>query len=105
VFGTEDAAHPGVQKVLQQGDTYLGGPVEVFSEGEYPGRFPEYARPAETRALFAEKGWSTVAPSRPATHPPLHEYLTKVAMEICDGVLIHPIVGKLKSDDIRPTCG
>ena len=101
VFGTEDHAHPGVEKIFAQGALYLGGPVEALSEGDYPQRYPEYARPAETRALFEEKGWSTVAALQ--TRNPLHrshEYLAKVAMEVCDGVLLHPIVGALKKGDI-----
>jgi sulfate adenylyltransferase len=101
VFCTTDEAHPGVKKIVEQGEVYLGGPVEVFSEGEYPEIYPEYARPEETRALFVEKGWNTVAAFQ--TRNPIHrshEYLTKVAMEVCDGVLIHPVVGKLKAGDI-----
>jgi len=101
VFGTHDKAHPGVKKIYDQGEIYIGGPVQVFSEGEYAEKYPEYARPAETRAIFAEKGWKTVAAFQ--TRNPIHrshEYLTKAAMEICDGLFIHPIVGKLKDDDI-----
>ncbi len=101
VFGTTDTGHPGVKVVCEQGDVYLGGPVKVFSEGGYPERFPEFARPAETRAIFVDKGWATIAAFQ--TRNPLHrshEYLTKVALEVCDGLLIHPIVGRLKSDDI-----
>ncbi len=101
VFRTDDAAHPGVRGVLDQGEIYLGGPVTVFSEGDYPQRFAEFARPAETRAIFAERGWTTIAAFQ--TRNPLHrshEYLTKIALEVCDGLLIHPIVGKLKSGDI-----
>ncbi|MBC8375897.1 MAG: sulfate adenylyltransferase [FCB group bacterium] len=101
VFCTTDDAHPGVKKIREQGDIYLGGAVEVYSEGEYPSAYPEYARPAETRALFTENGWNTVAAFQ--TRNPIHrshEYLTKVAMEVCDGVLIHPVVGKLKAGDI-----
>ncbi len=89
VFGTTDAGHPGVKVVCEQGDVYLGGPVKVFSEGGYPERFPEFARPAETRAIFADKGWTTIAAFQ--TRNPLHrshEYLTKVALEVCDGLLI-----------------
>lgn len=101
VFGTDDPNHPGVEKVYEQGDVYLGGPVEALSEGGYPERFPEFARPAETRSIFAEKGWTTIAAFQ--TRNPLHrshEYLTKIALEVCDGLLIHPIVGKLKAGDI-----
>ena len=101
VFGTEDHAHPGVEKIFKQGSLYLGGPVEALSEGGYPDKYPEYARPAETRALFEQRGWSTVAALQ--TRNPLHrshEYLVKIAMEVCDGVLLHPIVGALKKGDI-----
>ncbi|MFC1912331.1 sulfate adenylyltransferase [Chloroflexota bacterium] len=101
VFGTDDAGHPGVKVVCDQGNVYLGGAVKVFSEGDYPERFPDFARPYETRAIFTDKGWATIAAFQ--TRNPLHrshEYLTKIALEVCDGLLIHPIVGRLKSDDI-----
>jgi len=101
VFGTDDEQHPGVKKIYEQGEVYLGGPVKVFSEAGYPERFPEYARPAETRAIFTDRGWTTIAAFQ--TRNPLHrshEYLTKIAMEVCDGLFIHPIVGKLKAGDI-----
>jgi len=101
IFGTDDERHPGVKKMYEQGDVYLGGPVSAFSEGEYAERFPEFARPAETRAIFADKGWATIAAFQ--TRNPMHrshEYLTKIALETCDGLLIHPIVGRLKVGDI-----
>lgn len=102
VFRTPDGRHPGVAKIYEQGDYYLGGPVQVFSEGPYPDLYKEhYARPAETRALFEKLGWTTIAAFQ--TRNPIHrshEYCTKIAMEVCDGVFIHPIVGKLKADDI-----
>jgi sulfate adenylyltransferase len=101
VFRTEDPAHPGVKKLFEQGDVYLGGRVEALSEGEYPAKYPEFGRPAETREIFAKKGWTTIAAFQ--TRNPMHqshEYLTKVALEICDGLFIHPIVGKLKEGDI-----
>ena len=102
VFTTEDEAHPGVAKVYAQGDTLIGGSVKAFGELDYPERFPGYyARPAETRRLFEEHGWNTVAAFQ--TRNPIHrshEYCTKIALEICDGILIHPLVGKLKAGDI-----
>jgi len=102
VYRTDDPEHPGVAKVLAQGDTCIAGEVMVLSEGGYPERFPnEYARPAETRVLFEEHGWKTVVAFQ--TRNPLHrshEYLTKVALEIADGLFIHPIVGALKAGDI-----
>ena len=101
VFGTEDEAHPGVQRVYSQGEVYLGGALTAVSEGRYPKVFPEFARPAETRAIFSQRGWSTVAAFQ--TRNPIHrshEYLVRIAMEVSDGVFIHPIVGALKPGDI-----
>ena len=102
VFRTEDEAHPGVAKVYNQGDILLGGPIKVFSEGEYPEKFNGYyARPAETRKIFEERGWSTVAAFQ--VRNPIHrshEYCTKIALEVSDGLFIHPLVGKLKKGDI-----
>lgn len=102
VFLTEDEKHPGVKKVYEQHEILLGGPVKAFSEGEYPNKYPqEYARPAETRAIFEEKGWKTIAAFQ--VRNPIHrshEYCTKIALEICDGLFIHPLVGKLKEGDI-----
>jgi len=102
VFRTEDEKHPGVAKLYAQHEILLGGPVQVLSEGPYPGLYPaHYSRPAETREIFAKKGWSTVAAFQ--TRNPIHrshEYCTKIALEICDGLFIHPLVGKLKADDI-----
>jgi sulfate adenylyltransferase len=102
VFRTVDAAHPGVAAVMGQGEVNLAGPVQVLSEGEYPARYPGlYRRPEETRRLFAEKGWSTVAALQ--LRNPMHrshEALAKIAIEVCDGVLIQQILGKLKPGDI-----
>jgi sulfate adenylyltransferase len=102
VFGTKDEAHPGVAKVYAQHDILLAGPVEVFSQGPYPAEFGDYyAAPAETRAIFSKKGWRTISGFQ--TRNPIHrshEYVTKIAMEVTDGVLIHPLVGKLKAGDI-----
>lgn len=102
VFRTEEEAHPGVSKLYAQKEVLLAGPVKVFSEGPYPKLFGQsYGRPAETRALFLERGWSTVAAFQ--TRNPIHrshEYCTKIALEVSDGLLIHPLVGKLKADDI-----
>ena len=102
VFRTDDEAHPGVAKVYAQQNTLLAGPVKVVSEGDYPQRFAgSYGRPAETRRIFEERGWSTVAAFQ--VRNPIHrshEYCTKIALEICDGLFIHPLVGKLKEGDI-----
>ncbi len=102
VYKTEDPAHPGVAKLYDQQDILLSGPVKVFSEGPYPETFGDhYGRPATTRAIFEEKRWTTIAAFQ--TRNPIHrshEYCTKIALEVCDGILIHPLVGKLKADDI-----
>ncbi len=102
VFKTTDLEHPGVKMVMAQGDVNLAGPVKVLSQGRFPTDFPEiYMTPAETRALFKEKGWKSVVAFQ--TRNPLHrshEYLVKIAIEICDGVMIHSLLGKLKPGDI-----
>jgi sulfate adenylyltransferase len=102
VFRTTDPKHPGVAKVLEQGSVNLAGRITALSEGMYPHQYKGlYYRPAETRALFAEKGWSRVAAFQ--TRNPMHrshEHLAKIAIEICDGVLIHQVLGALKAGDI-----
>ncbi|MCV6638012.1 sulfate adenylyltransferase [Candidatus Albibeggiatoa sp. nov. NOAA] len=102
VFKTTDDAHPGVKMVMEQGDVNLAGSVKVFSQGDFPTKYEGlFLTPAETRAIFEENGWSTVAAFQ--TRNPMHrshEYLVKVAIEVCDGVLIHSLLGKLKPGDI-----
>ena len=102
VFGTLDTNHPGVAKVMEQKAYNLSGPVKVFNEGDYPKKYKGlYMRPAETRALFEKNGWSTVAAFQ--TRNPMHrshEHLAKIAIEICDGLLIHQVLGALKPGDI-----
>jgi sulfate adenylyltransferase len=102
VFCTTDAAHPGVAKVMEQGPVNLGGPVRTISEGHFPDTYAGlYYRPEETRAMFQDMGWSRVAAFQ--TRNPMHrshEYLAKIAVEICDGVLIHQVLGALKPGDI-----
>ncbi|MAF94832.1 MAG: sulfate adenylyltransferase [Rhodospirillaceae bacterium] len=102
VYGTTDAEHPGAQKVLEQGDVNLAGPVTALSEGEYPEKYPDlFLRPAESRALFIKKGWHQAAAFQ--TRNPMHrshEHLAKIAVEVTDGVFIHQVLGKLKEGDI-----
>ncbi len=102
VFRTTDSAHPGVQKVMEQHPINVAGTVRVLSESYYPEMFQGiYQRPAESRKLFEERGWNTVAALQ--LRNPMHgshAYLAWVAIEVCDGVYIHQLVGKLKPGDI-----
>ena len=102
VFGTTDMEHPGVKMVMQQGEVNLAGPVKVLSQGGFPEKYGSlFMSPRETRALFQAMGWSKVAAFQ--TRNPMHrshEYLAKVAIEVCDGVLIHSLLGNLKPGDI-----
>jgi len=102
VFKTTDPDHPGVKMVMSQGEVNLAGPVKVLSQGGFPEKYGAlYMTPAQTRATFEANGWSTVAAFQ--TRNPMHrshEYLAKVAIEVCDGVLVHSLLGNLKPGDI-----
>ncbi|HQR22643.1 MAG TPA: sulfate adenylyltransferase [Burkholderiaceae bacterium] len=102
VFRTTDAEHPGVKMVMEQGEVNLAGPVQVLSTGGFPEKYGAlYMTPAQTRALFESLGWSRIAAFQ--TRNPMHrshEYLAKVAIEVCDGVLVHSLLGALKPGDI-----
>ncbi|MFY9615152.1 MAG: sulfate adenylyltransferase [Candidatus Dormiibacterota bacterium] len=100
VYGTSDESHPGVARVLAQPGLAVAGPVEVFALPKAP--FAEVRlTPMQTRAVFADKGWRTVVgfQTRNPVHR-AHEYLQKVALEQVDGLLLHPLVGETKDDDI-----
>ncbi len=102
VFTTDDKEHPGVQMVMGQEEVNLGGVCKVWSEGPFPKQYPGlYMRPWETRKMFEDKGWQTIAALQ--LRNPMHrshEYLAKIAIEVCDGLLIHQLLGKLKPGDI-----
>jgi sulfate adenylyltransferase len=102
VFRTADPQHPGVKMVMQQGEVNLAGPVKVLSDGGFKAKYGAlFMTPAETRAEFERLGWSRVAAFQ--TRNPMHrshEYLAKVAIEVCDGVLVHSLLGNLKPGDI-----
>ncbi len=102
VFKTADPAHPGVQKVMEQAPVNLAGPIKVLSESFFPEEFKGiYQTPAEARKLFEERNWQRVAALQ--LRNPMHNshaYLAWVAIEVCDGVYIHQLLGKLKPGDI-----
>jgi sulfate adenylyltransferase len=101
VYRTEDAAHPGVQAVYESGDHCVAGDLEVIALPSHDD-FVEYRlTPAETRAEFARRGWRTVVGFQ--TRNPIHrahEYIQKCALEIVDGLLVHPLMGATKGDDV-----
>ena len=102
VFRTTDAAHPGVKMVMEQPPVNLAGPIKVLSQGGFPQKYGDlFMTPAQTRKLFTSYGWSRIAAFQ--TRNPMHrshEYLAKVAIEVCDGVLVHSLLGALKPGDI-----
>jgi sulfate adenylyltransferase len=102
VFKTTDIGHPGVRMVMQQGEVNLAGPLRVLGDGGFESKYGAlFKAPAEIRAEFKRLGWTRVAAFQ--TRNPMHrshEYLVKVALEVCDGVLVHSLLGNLKPGDI-----
>ncbi len=102
VYCTTDVEHPGVAMVMAQNEVNLAGPIKVLSESYFPTEFGDiYMRPDESRKMFIEKGWRTVAALQ--LRNPMHrshEYLAKIALEVLDGLFIHQLVGGLKPGDI-----
>ncbi len=101
VFRTLDQAHPGVAAMYRMGATCVAGSVRYLYEGDITGFPADNLTPAQTRSAFADKGWETVVAFQ--TRNPIHrahEYLQKCALEVVDGLLVHPLVGETKSDDI-----
>lgn len=101
VFGTNDAAHPGVAKTYSMKDTLLGGKISLINESKTP--YYKYAmKPTETRSLFKEKGWERIVgfQTRNVAHLG-HEYLQKSALTMVDGLFINPVIGKKKKGDFK----
>ncbi len=101
VYGTTDTAHPGVAAIHRMGPRYVGGRIRYLYRTDISGFPDDHLTPAETRARFDEAGWATVVAFQ--TRNPIHrahEYLQKCALEIVDGLLLHPLVGETKDDDI-----
>jgi sulfate adenylyltransferase len=101
VYRTEEEAHPGVAAVYAQDEMLIGGPIRLFQRQQH-GEFLQHRRdPKQTRAVFAEKGWQTIVgfQTRNPVHR-AHEYIQKCALETVDALLLHPLVGATKDDDI-----
>jgi sulfate adenylyltransferase len=101
VYRTEDRAHPGVARLYRHGDLLLGGDIWLLNWPQ-PREFPEFRHtPAQTRRMFARRGWRRIVGFQ--TRNPIHrahEYIQKTALEITDGLFLHPLVGETKADDI-----
>ena len=101
VYEVSEEAHPGVAQILRMGDWFVGGEISVFERPRYTDFLEYRLDPAQTRKLFADRKWNKIVAFQ--TRNPIHrahEYLTKCALETVDGLLIHPLVGETKGDDV-----
>jgi len=103
VYRTTEEAHPGVQALYSQGEILLAGPIRLLEPPDYTAYHPYHLTPEESRQAFGELGWRTVVgfQTRNPVHR-AHEYIQKCALEVVDGLLLHPLVGETKPDDIPP---
>lgn len=101
VYGTTDIYHPGVQKIAQKENIYLAGPIYLLERPNHSPFEKYFLDPIDVRKAFQNKGWQTIVGFQ--TRNPIHrahEYIQKTALEITDGLLIHPLIGETKQDDV-----
>lgn len=102
IFGTDDPLHPGVRQILSSRENFMGGRVELEPNGK-TFLFADELSPKQTRAIFEERGWKTVAGFQTRNVPHrAHEYLQRIALEVCDGLFIQPLLGQKKVQDYTP---
>jgi len=103
VYGTKDKTHPGVKKFLERGDYFLGGEITLLKRRESPNKFYELT-PKQTRKIFTERGWNKIVGfhTRNVIHK-CHEFIQMEALKksLCDGLFVHPIIGKKKPGDFE----